>query len=219
MSTIKKYLTLACMITSVIWLRAQQTTIPKVELVEDKQPKRWLLYAQNNTDQEQEAFLLVQGEGFRRSADRPVIKKVPPGGKILMITLIPLNGVTPSYTKIFTYETNLQTISKRKGENDEPYVNIRPLRDNELTIFSEKSCKKCTYLINFLNNNRIKYRLLDVSAHHKVKEFMFDHLKSSTYKGGLIDLPVMMFEGRVHWSIANIEKFIKEYDWEGIKEN
>jgi len=58
--------------------KAQQNNTPPVELIEDKQAKRWLLYAQNNTDEEQEAFLIVQGEGFRRSADRPVIKKLPP---------------------------------------------------------------------------------------------------------------------------------------------
>lgn len=213
----KKYLLLACIIASTFLGQAQETTTPEVELIEDKQPKRWLLYAQNNTDEEQEAFLLVQGEGFRRSADRPVIKKVPPKGKVLMITLIPLKGVTPTYTKIFTHETNLQTINKRKGENDQPYVNIRPLRENELTIFSETACEKCTYLINFLNRNHINYRLLDVNTHHKVKDFMFDHLKTSTYKGGLVDLPVIMFEGRKHWSIADIEKFIKKYDWSGLK--
>jgi len=52
-----------------------QSSPPIVELIEDKQEKRWNLYAQNNTDEEQEAFLIVQGEGFRRSADRPVIKQ------------------------------------------------------------------------------------------------------------------------------------------------
>ena len=188
-------------------------------MIEDKQPKRWLLYAQNNTDEEQEAFLIVQGEGFRRSADRPVIKKLPPNSKVLMITLIPLRGVEPTYTKIFTYENELQDISSRKGENREEFVNIRPLKNDELTVFTEPDCEKCKLLTDFLNTNHYKYRVLDVSTNNKVNDFMFDHLKTSNYKGGIIDLPVIMFEGRKHWSIIDIKKFIREYDWKGLKKN
>jgi len=39
-------------------LKAQSST-PLVELIEDKKAKRWNMYAQNNTDEEQEAFLMV----------------------------------------------------------------------------------------------------------------------------------------------------------------
>ncbi len=192
---------------------AQTETTPKVELIEEKKSKRWLLYAQNNTEQEQEAFLMVQGEGFRRSADRPVIKKIPPHSKILMITLIPLKGVTPTYTKVFTYETNLQTISKRKGENRKEYVNIRPIKDQEFTVFIDKDCDKCKVLTTFLNDNHYKYRILNTSKDHQVKEFMFDHLKTASYKGGIIDLPVIFFKEKKHWSIIDIHQFIKTYDW------
>lgn len=199
--------------------KAQQNKVPKVELIEDKQPKRWLLYAQNNTNEEQEAFLLVQGEGFRRSADRPVIKKIPPNSKVLMITLIPLKGIEPTYKTIFTFENDLQQISKKKGKDKEEYVNIRSLKDDELTVFVEGSCEKCDLLLNFLNKNHLKYRKLDVNTNHKVSEFMFKHLKTADYKGGLIDLPVIMFEGRKHWSIVDIKKFIQTYNWDGLQKN
>lgn len=197
---------------------ATAQSAPLVELIEDKQPKRWLLYAQNNTDEEQEVFLMVQGEGFRRSADRPVIKTIPPNSKVLMITLIPLKGVEPKYTKVFTWETNLKTITKRKGENEEEYVNIRPLKDDELTVFTDADCEKCAILLNFLNKNHYKYRVLDVAKNHKVKDFMFSHLRKAEYKGGLVDLPVLMYQQRKHWSINDIKKFIKEYDWSGLAE-
>ena len=198
-------------------INAQTETTPKVELIEEKKTKRWLLYAQNNTDEEQEAFLMVQGEGFRRSADRPVIKKIPPQAKVLMITLIPLKGATPTYTKVFTYETNLQTISKRKGQNRKEYVNIRPIKNDEFTVFIDHECDKCDVLTTFLNNNHYKYRTLNISKHHEVKEFMFDHLKTAEYKGGIIDVPVIFFKERKHWSIPDIHQFIKTYNWEPLE--
>lgn len=197
--------------------RAQSETPAKVELIEEKKTKRWLLYAQNNTDEEQEAFLMVQGQGFRRSADRPVIKKIPPHEKVLMITLIPLKDATPTYTKVFTYETNLQTISKRKGENREEYVNIRPIKDEEFTVFIDHDCDKCNVLTTFLNDNHYKYRILNISKNYKVREFMFDHLKTSSYKGGIIDLPVIFYKGEKHWSIIDIHQFIKTYNWKSFE--
>lgn len=182
-----------------------------VELIEEKQPKRWNLYAQNNTDQEQEAFLMVQGEGFRRSADRPVIKKIPPKDKVLMITLIPLKGMDPVYETVFTYETNLQTLQKRKGENKEEHVNIRPLREDELTIFTEDDCEKCTYLINHLNKNHIKYRSLEVFKNGKVFDFMWENIKGKVPQSDVITLPVVLDKGKVYHNIVNIKRFTETY--------
>lgn len=199
-----------------IFAKAQQTHTSQtndVILIEDKQPKRWNMYAQNNSDEAQEVFLLVQGTGFRRSADRPIIKMVPANSKVLLMTLIPLKGIEPTYTKIFTYEPNLQQIKRRKGENDEEYVNIRPLKDEELTIFLQEDCEKCEVLTAFLNENHIKYRALDLGVHPKVKEFLFSHLRKANYPGGMIDLPAILYQGRKHWSINDIHTFIKEYDW------
>jgi len=194
-----------------------QTSQPLVELIEDKQEKRWNLYAQNNTDEEQEAFLIVKGEGFRRSADRPVIKKIPPNEKVLMITLIPLKGVTPNYTKIFPYETNLQTIEQRKGENKEEHVNIRPLKSDELTIFLEDDCEKCNLLVSYLNKNHIKYRKLDLGLNGKVVEFMWDNLRDKTPSSDVVTLPVIMDNNEIYHNIPNMKYFIDSYSWKKPK--
>lgn len=188
-----------------------------VELIEEKQPKRWNLYAQNNTDVEHEAFLIVQGEGFRRSADRPVIKKVPPNSRVLMITLIPIKGATPTYTKIFTFEEQLQTISRRKGDNRTEYVNIRPLRPNEFTIFIASECPKCDILINHLNSNHIKHRVLTLETHNKVQQFMFDKIQDLTPKNTFLALPAILFEGKHYHTIYSINQFIETFDWDKIK--
>lgn len=189
---------------------------PPVELIEDKQPKRWNMYVQNHSDIEYEAFLLVRGEGFRRSADRPVIKKIPPKSKVLMITLIPLKGVTPTYTKIFTYEEQLQSISKRKGaslEREEDHVNLLPVSPNQLTVFTEKDCEKCEYLINHLTKNRIRHRLLDVKKNSKVFDLMWSHLKDSVSGGVVVKLPVIMRRDKMYFDIFNMEHFIQNFEW------
>lgn len=188
--------------------------IADVELIEEKQPKRWLLYAQNNTDEEKEAFLMVRGEGFRRSASRPVIKKVPPNSKVLMITLVPLKDITPTYTTIFNYDSQLQTLEKNHIDSYEEYVNIRPLKSDELTVFVIEDCPKCDQLINHLNTAHIKYRRLDVRKHNKVQEFMFAHLKDSVTRPGLIKLPVLMYKDIKYFNITSVDEFIRRAIWE-----
>lgn len=213
---VMKFLLPVVILMSYAFAKAQSPQ-PLVELIEDKQEKRWNLYAQNNTDEEQEAFLIVKGNGFRRSADRPVIKKIPPNGRVLMITLIPLQGVSPTYTKIFTYETNLQSIEKRKGEEREEYVHIRPLRDDELTIFLEEDCEKCTLLVNFLNKNHIKYRRLDVRKNGKVSDFMWESTKDKIPRSDVVTLPVVLQYGKVYHNIINMRRFIETYNWQKPK--
>mgnify|MGYP003632794832 CR=1 FL=1 len=194
-----------------------QTEVKAIELIEEKLPKRWNLYAQNNTNVEHEAFLIVQGEGFRRSADRPVIKKVPPNSRVLMITLIPIKGATPSYTKIFTFEEQLQTITKRKGANRTEYVNIRPLGTNEFTVFIASECPKCDILINHLNSNHIKHRVLTLETHIKVQEFMFEKIQDLTPENTFLALPAILFKGKQYHTIYSINQFIESFDWEKIK--
>jgi len=186
---------------------------PAVELIEEKQAKRWLLFAQNNTDQEKEAFLIVQGEGFRRSADRPVIKKVPPKSKVLMITLIPLKNTSPTYTTIFNYDDQLQAIRQNYGEQQEEHINIRPIKDNELTVFIKEDCPKCDRLLSYLNKKRIKYRRLDILKHNKVQEFLLDHLKEVSLSSELIKLPVVFYQGRKYYNIVDMRSFISQEAW------
>ena len=189
---------------------------PAVELIEDKQPKRWTLYAQNNTDIEQEAFLMVNGEGFRRSADRPIIKKIPPNSKVVMIILIPLKGATPSYTKVFTFEEQLQSIKKRKGADQKEHVNLLPVNPKQLTVFIENDCEKCTYLTEYLNRKRIKHRPLDIKKNSAVFDMMWSHLKDSVSGRELIKLPVLMHQETMYFDIISMEHFIQNFDWETI---
>ena len=189
---------------------------PAVELIEEKQAKRWTLYAKNNTDIEQEAFLMVKGEGFRRSADRPVIKKIPPNSTVVMTILIPLKGATPTYTKIFTYEEQLQTLNKSKGAEKKESVDLRPVNPEQLTIFLEKDCEKCTQLVTYLRRKRIKHRALDIKKNNAVFELMWKHLKDSVSGGELIKLPVLMHQEKMYFDIISMKHFIQNFDWEKI---
>lgn len=70
----------------------------RVLISEKKQGKRTVLYAENTTKDTLNVFFMVISEGFRRSADRPLIKDIPPLSKEPMITLIEIKESPSNYT-------------------------------------------------------------------------------------------------------------------------
>ncbi|NNM09630.1 MAG: hypothetical protein HKO61_10680, partial [Flavobacteriaceae bacterium] len=50
----------------------------KVLIKEQKSGKRLVLVAENKTQDTLNVFLMVNAEGYRRSASKPVIKNIPP---------------------------------------------------------------------------------------------------------------------------------------------
>jgi len=97
--------------------------------------------------------------------------------------------------------------------NKEEHVNIRPLKNDELTIFLEDDCDKCNLLVNYLKKNHIKYRRLDLSKNGKVVEFMWDNLRGKVPKSDVVTLPVVIDNGAIYHNIANMKRFVETYSW------
>ncbi len=87
-----------------------------VRLVEEKQKKRTILYVQNDTDNEKSVFLKVNPIGYRRSAQRPIIKKIPAKSKIQILILIPLTNVKSYYTYSLVVNDKLDTIEVQRNK-------------------------------------------------------------------------------------------------------
>lgn len=81
-----------------------------VRLVEEKQKKRTILYVKNDTNEDKSVFLKVNPTGYRRSAQRPILKKIPPKSKVQMLILIPLTDTESYYTHTLIVNDTLQAI-------------------------------------------------------------------------------------------------------------
>lgn len=88
-----------------------------VRLVEEKQKKRTIIYVQNDTDTDKSVFLKVNPTGYRRSAQRPIIKNIPAKGKIQMLILIPLTNVESHYTYNLVINEELESIDVKHGKS------------------------------------------------------------------------------------------------------
>ncbi|WP_103864989.1 hypothetical protein [Aquimarina sp. I32.4] len=84
--------------------------IGTVHLIEKKLKKRTIIYIQNDTDKEKNVFLKINPVGYRKSAQRPIIKNIPAKSKMQMRILIPLLNVKSHYTYDLIVNKEAETI-------------------------------------------------------------------------------------------------------------
>lgn len=132
----------------------------QIVLSEKKRGKRIVLVAENKTTDTLNVFLMVISEGYRRSADRPVIKNIPPLSKTPMITLIELSNVPSSYAYeliINDKEYDLTSLPKKKVNDIEKNIN------GKLVIFTKDECEKCVALSESLEMRKIGHRTFNIN--------------------------------------------------------
>ncbi len=110
-----KNLMYCCLFFCYTFLQAQESTEKKVYLVEEKLKKRTLLYVQNDTDSEKSVFLKIDPIGYRRRAQRPILKNIPAHTKVQMCILIPLTDVPSSYTYQLIVNDNTEPIEVNRS--------------------------------------------------------------------------------------------------------
>jgi len=132
----------------------------KVLITEEKKGRRVELIAENKTTDTLNVFLVVNAEGYRRSASKPVIKDIPPLARVPMMTLIELDGVESQYT--FEMVVNDKG-SEINYSEEAPERDIERVIKGQLVIFSADDCSKCGLLSRILTEKRIQHRMFNIT--------------------------------------------------------
>lgn len=143
----------------------------RIIISEKEKGKRIVLYAENTTDETLNIFILVDANGYRRSADKPILMDIPAKRKVPVTTLIKLNQPNASYTYelIINDELDLtKNISYQKAAAD-----IERVITDKLVIFSKVGCDRCKRLDDELKYRRIEYRNFNIDEDPVLyKQFM-----------------------------------------------
>ncbi|MEM7186978.1 MAG: hypothetical protein AAF466_09995 [Bacteroidota bacterium] len=179
----------------------------KVVISEEKKGKRLVLLAENTTQDSLDVFFMVNAEGYRRSADKPVQKTIPPKTTVPMLTLIELRNVTSSYT----YEL----IVNKMGKETEPtgtseIVDIENAIRGKVVIFAMPGCSKCAELANGLTERRITYRLFNINTeplmYRQFMTFIAPELQTQTR----IEFPVIWNRDHTIFSFDVLETVLSK---------
>lgn len=87
-----------------------------VLLIEKKAKYRIDLYVVNQSDTEQNVYLQIKGNGFRRSSFKPVRKNVKAQDTTHVTTLFKLKNIPNHYTYQLFYDANLDTLNTKITE-------------------------------------------------------------------------------------------------------
>ncbi|NNJ82298.1 MAG: hypothetical protein HKP11_08905 [Flavobacteriaceae bacterium] len=181
----------------------------KVLIKEQKSGKRLVLVAENKTQDTLNVFLMVNAEGYRRSASKPVIKNIPPLTEVPMITLIELDGVESRYT--FDLVVN-EKANPMSFSYDEPERDIQRVLQGKLVVFSAEGCGKCDLLSEKLEELRIQHRVFNIKddavLYGQFMSFIERKLTSETK----IRFPVVWNRDDVIFGFDDLDSIISRLD-------
>ena len=133
--------------------------VEKIRILEKKQGKRLVLQAQNTTQDTLNVFLMVHANGYRRSAEKPIVKNIPPQSTLAMTTLIELSNVDPNYTYDLIVNEQEQQID---FDFEKETIDVKNILKNKIVIFTLTKCSKCTLLTETLTAKHIQFRAFNI---------------------------------------------------------
>jgi glutaredoxin len=178
----------------------------KVLIKEQKKGKRLQLIAENKTKDTLNVFLMVNAQGYRRSASKPVIKNIPPLSDTPMITLIEIDGVESFYT--FDLVVN-EKESKLSFSYDEPERDIERVMMGKLIIFTADGCSKCELLSQKLDENRLQHRVFDIQKDPVLYGQFMSFIERKLTTETKIRFPVIWNRDDVIFGYDDLEKMVE----------
>lgn len=167
MKILQKLLLISILLTPILSWSQQDRII----ISEEKKGKRSVLNAENTTDETLNIFVLIDANGYRRSADKPIRVDVPAKRKIPIASLITLDQAHSSYTYELIINDNLDPTKKLaypKAASD-----VSRVIKGKLVIFSKAGCDRCTRLEEELKYRRIDFKNFKLDEHPILyKQFM-----------------------------------------------
>ncbi len=183
-----------------------------VSIVEKKDTKRHYIYAKNEADSPRSVFLKVSATGYRRRADRPTIKMVPPKSEVLMLTLIPLRDTISEYTYIFVANTEAENLGIIREKNPTESMGLNEFIESHDLIFTKSGNNKCDYLITALQEARKKFREVEIENKDWAFDYALQYLKNRGQKLDTIALPMALLKGKVIQPIKDISVFVQNLE-------
>ncbi len=187
---------------------ASYTQEKPVRLIEEKQKKRTILYVQNDTDTEKSVFLKVNPTGYRRSANKPIIKNIPAKGKVQMMILIPLTDAESYYTYDLIVNEELETMEVNRNSASQKQAPVSSIMRSETIIFTKTDCEKCTVLISKLKEKHIKFREVNIDTKNRYRDYLWELLNKDGHDKNIVGVPIAVVKGVLQYPIDDLDRFV-----------
>lgn len=167
------------------------------------QGKRTLLFAQNHTDSIVNIFVMVNAQGYRRSADKPLITNLAPLSKKLVMTLIAIDPATASFD--YNLIINSSTDNSIDLTREKYFVeDIGKYIQGDVVLFSTKDCQKCKVLDSILKDNKQAFRHFDINQDQKLYNQFILYLSETGALKINDSIPLPVIWNKTQWLPSDI---------------
>lgn len=177
-----------------------------VLISEVKKGKRTQLFAENTSADTLNVFLMVDPTGYRRRAVEPVVKNIPPGRKLPMITLIELADEPSSYTYEMVVNRKAKAIDA-VSQVEAP--DIEKLLRNKLVVFTKQNCEACDRLMGSLKDQRIGHTAFGIEENSVIYRQFMQHISGQLTVETKIRFPIVWNRDQVLFGYENIAELLK----------
>ena len=178
----------------------------KVSLLEENQGKRTHLFVQNHTADTLNVFLRVAAEGFRRSADKPILKDLLPHSKTKMTTLIALEGIPSTYTyDLIVNEFRDNAISVA---HDSEVIDISETLNGKLVLFTKGECGKCQLLEALLTSEHIPHQNFNIEEDMALYEQLLQFLEKQNNLPETLNFPIIWDREKVLFGYEDLQEVL-----------
>ncbi|MCB0458080.1 MAG: glutaredoxin [Flavobacteriaceae bacterium] len=180
----------------------------KVIVTEKKQGKRITLFAENTTQDTLNVFIMLTAQGYRRSADRPVVMNIPPKRKVRVMTLIEMDDQESSYTYNLIVNEKLDNSITVNPEKD--IADIETVIKGKIVVFSKTDCPKCETLSAFLYKEQINHRVININEDPKLYRQFMNFIDKELKENTQIRFPVIWNKTYTIFGYDDLEQIVRE---------
>ena len=204
---LQKFIISVFLVFSCVMVSVSQSMNRTIEIIEKKRGKLTDLYAQNKTEDSLNIFFLVHAKGYRKSASKPIITIIPPFSSILLTTLIELTSEPSSYT--YDLVINGDATETSFDYEDLP-KDIIKIINRKIVLFTGINCEKCTELTTALDENKIRYDIIDINEKPVYYRQFIAHIQSELTVNTRIRLPLIWNKDYVIFGYDILDEVLDE---------
>lgn len=183
-----KFIFSVVLVFSCVTISVSQNINSKIEIIEQKRGKLTDLYAQNKSEDTLNIFFLVHAKGYRKSASKPIITNISPFSSIKLTTLIELSSEPSSYT--YDLVINGDATDTSFDYEDLP-KDIEKIINRKIVLFTGINCEKCSELTTALDEEKVRYELIDINEKPVYYRQFIAHIQSELTVNTHIRLPLI----------------------------
>lgn len=172
-----------------------------IEIEDEVQNNRLLLFAVNKNLQDYDVTISVEGSGFKQRNGVPRKVRVPATSRVNLTSLVVERGKQALYT--YTLDVS-DSLSRRALKKEYELIKIDPKKP--ITIFLPNLCTaNCDSLIGSLTKSVYNFRTVKISEDENIKTQLSGSLIGGADRLNEMDTPIVMLGGKMYLQIETYE--------------